>query len=331
MKSHSNFKPGKTGNHHPHHEEPAHEEQQKRRGSKADPHAMEIAAIVDEYLQPVDTLLFGSRARGDWNEASDIDLCAIVNDVQEAGERKSQALLVGRERARELYGRPVWVDLLMYSSQEFEYLRQARTHVTCDVSIQGVSMRRRGAEDDHYGEPVEPTSWPDVNRRFHSAQRHLDDAEKSLNAGQSREIAGFLLQQAMENALKGSLAHDGYDGASDGNPGWERSHDNLMLQEKARVLPIGARALMDRDFSQLTNYAVKFRYDNRDFDLDESEVFNAVKSTIQHMMEIIEEQTGMNFDVYVPDAPRPIEPPTEEELHRRAEFRRRREEERETG
>ena len=271
------------------------------RGLQADPSALEIARLVDEHLQPIDTLLFGSRARGDWSEASDVDLCAIVDNIQDARKRRAEALQIGRERAAELYGRPVWVDLLLYSVEEFEYLRQARTHVTCDVSIQGVSIRRRGAEDYHYGEPDEPVSWPDVNHRFHNAQRHLDDAEKNLNAGASRETAGFLLQLAMENALRGALAHDGYDGKSDGNEGWERSHDSLMLQEKARGLPTGARTLFDRDFSQLTNYAVKFRYDEREFDLEESQVFNAVKGTIEHMMEIIEEETGMSFDDYLPD------------------------------
>ena len=47
-------------------------------GANADPHAVAVARAVNEHEQPQATILFGSRARGDYHDQySDIDLLLV--------------------------------------------------------------------------------------------------------------------------------------------------------------------------------------------------------------------------------------------------------------
>ena len=166
---------------------------------------------------------------------------------------------------------------------------------------------RRNPEgySNNYPEPEEPTSWPDVNRRFLNAQRNLDDAELGLDHGQSRESVGWFLQRAMENALKGTLAYGEYDDGIRGAGRWERSHDIERLQNAVNRLDETDALLRGRDFSELTEYAITVQHDGEEKPLEEHRIYREVLDTIQRMMERVEEGTGLGLEVYRREGPRP--------------------------
>ena len=160
--------------------------------ARHDPLALEVVRVMDELLQPKDMLLFGSRCRGDWNEDSDIDALAIMDEGHPGTDRYRETFKAGRSKALELYGYAIGVDLAIYSDEQFQRMRKARTHMAWNVAREGISMRRRGGNDygNEYPEPEIPDNWPDIERRFLNAQRHLDDAEGMLEMGTSRESVG---------------------------------------------------------------------------------------------------------------------------------------------
>ena len=75
-----------------------------------------IAIMVDRIVgqfQPIRILLFGSQARGDTNESSDIDLLVVVREVQD----KRQAAVEMRQALRDL---PVSKDIFVTTPDEID-------------------------------------------------------------------------------------------------------------------------------------------------------------------------------------------------------------------
>jgi len=95
------------------------------------------------------------------------------------------------------------------------------------------------------------------------ARHDLRAAELLVADGESRNVAAFLAQQAMEKAVKAVLAGHGVD--------YPRTHDLLALLALAQAVQPDA-AQFERDAERLQEYAVAVRYDISLFpDRDEAE------------------------------------------------------------
>ncbi|MEY4298173.1 MAG: hypothetical protein RLZZ423_1352 [Cyanobacteriota bacterium] len=93
--------------------------------------ALERLCAVDG-VQAV--VLFGSRARGEAQEASDLDLAVILSQPQLTPQQKAAAW----RRCREALGSPgVGVDLVLAGASEADRLSQSRWHVFGDVAREG--------------------------------------------------------------------------------------------------------------------------------------------------------------------------------------------------
>ena len=89
-----------------------------------------VRAIVDE-VDPKQVILFGSRARGDQGENSDIDL--IVLEAEPFGpERSRHKELIRLYRA--VAGFRVPADVLVHSHEDVEYSRDSINHVLARVA-----------------------------------------------------------------------------------------------------------------------------------------------------------------------------------------------------
>ena len=84
-----------------------------------------VQAIVDE-VDPEQVLLFGSRARGEERESSDVDL--IVLEAEPFGPARSRHKELVR-LYHALAGFPVAADVLVYSHEDVDYWRDSST--TC--------------------------------------------------------------------------------------------------------------------------------------------------------------------------------------------------------
>ena len=242
--------------------------------SKADPTGLAIArAAQEEAVQDV-VILFGSRARGDHRDDSDVDLLVIAGDGN--ARRAEFAAYSGVKRHLEATGVHISTDIFSMTKEQFARGRLAKQHIAGQAWNQGVAMRPEGMDysinkpDDGY-----PTHWPATKQRLFNADEYIHSFNDMVNEGYwNQKLIGFSAQQAVENALKGWLS------AIDDDRNWDHDLDRLfqgILEKEDRSNPSVLQAseavesLMDyaryddpRSPGQvrnwLTNYAVLYRY-----------------------------------------------------------------------
>ena len=99
-----------------------------------------VKAIVDE-VDPVQIILFGSQARGEGHEDSDLDFL-LVQDPPFTGEnarRKQMARLLIR-----FAHTPISQDFLIYAPDEIDRLRKLSGHVIAHALKEGIVLYERG-------------------------------------------------------------------------------------------------------------------------------------------------------------------------------------------
>ena len=92
-----------------------------------------VQAIVDE-VDPEQVILFGSRARGDEHESSDIDLIVVEAEPFGPGRSRHKELV---RLYHALAGFHVPADILVYSHEDIAYWRDSLNHVLARALREG--------------------------------------------------------------------------------------------------------------------------------------------------------------------------------------------------
>ena len=98
-----------------------------------------VHAIVDE-VDPERVILFGSRARGEEREESDVDL--VVVEAEPFGPERSRHKEMVR-LYKVLADFPVSADVLVYSHEEVDYWRDSLNHVLARALREGKVLYER--------------------------------------------------------------------------------------------------------------------------------------------------------------------------------------------
>ena len=250
-----------------------------------DPKAKAVAEAVYDTVRPVAVILFGSRARGDYREDSDVDLLVITADDEDGAEwrgRYVEACKAAHEKAEAVYGFPMGVDVVDMPASKFADCRRAKNHVAGQAVRDGVIVSQQPLP----GEGQQPTNWPDIRTRFIAATRNENDLLVNIESGaSSQEIIGFLAQQAIENALKAwiSALDDEY----------RNIHDLADLaaiirrHQRENDTPAGEALFW------LTSYAVEYRYDGARVKIDDPHgLLERVNDLVEGIAARIRELTG---------------------------------------
>ncbi len=98
-----------------------------------------VEAIIAE-VNPERVILFGSQARGDQEQKSDVDLLVIQSQPFRAvGSRDAQSVRISKRPAPF----PVPADILLYDRDEVEYWRDSLNHVVARALREGRVLYER--------------------------------------------------------------------------------------------------------------------------------------------------------------------------------------------
>ena len=235
----------------------------------ADLKAVAVARAVYDAVRPESVILFGSRARGDYREDSDIDLMVIC-DGDMSNDDYVKAQNAATCAVRNVYRRRHGVDLLPMDKREYLRCRGGINHVAAQVARDGVDMN--GDKEEYE---------PDAN-----ADRNLRDVGAMVASGVSQEAIGFHAQQALENILKGWISAIGGS--------YENTHDLDTLMGIIRDIPEEWDTSASEELGWLTRYAVRYRYTGAMIEMeDPEELHRAIARTVAAIEERIKELTGV--------------------------------------
>ena len=216
---------------------------------KADPKAVAVARAVYEATRPESVILFGSRARGDYREDSDIDLMVICEGRMSKDDYMKAQRAAG-DAARAVYGTNYGVDLLPIRKSVYLRCRGGINHVAAQAARDGVDMN--GEKEDYEPDIKRNFDWEDVRQRVINTDRELIALEWLIEGDMPQETIGFHAQQALENILKGWISAVGI---SYGN-----THDLEELLKIIKTSPEEMDTRAGEELQWLTAYAVKYRY-----------------------------------------------------------------------
>ena len=178
-----------------------------------DSRALQVAQKVQQRERAELAILFGSRARGDYDELeSDIDVM-LVQAVEPTPDRATAAKLAAQKDTTHIYGRDVAVELVWRTLKEFRYNRRYSNSIETQAVRQGVVMPLdpsqtgpSGYEDDETGYDYD---WSTYSERLRHAELHL--AEFVFQAEQNRPdmFIGRNAQAALEHGMKALLEAHG--------------------------------------------------------------------------------------------------------------------------
>ena len=197
----------------------------------------QMVEIIAAGWDPAQIVLFGSRARGDHNENSDVDLLVILDEIEDYSRQRTEI-----ERALDCTNTRRDVKL----ATPGDVVRKATVPGTIEraAMIEGKTLHIRGG-----GDPVNEavTRWLAYARIDFRAARHWATADPTEPL-----LACYHAQQATEKTLKAALVAAGIDPP--------RTHDLNQLRD--RVPEDWRIPGASDDLQLLTGWAAKSRYPN---------------------------------------------------------------------
>ncbi len=298
---------------------------QERRGPAGipDPHAMEVARVIQEAVNPDLTILYGSRAVGDHHEDSDLDIM-VVTDGTSAIAPESRGLRAARAFIDE---NPPWLDIavLVMKREQFDRCRLANQHIAGQAVNHGVIMNEAalglpGKPGDGY-----PGHWPATRRCIEMAQGNGQHFSRMVDEDHwFVRLMDHTAHQAAENALRGwiSTHNDPWRFRHSLNALWRRVNEledwsdpgtkgaREAAGELFELVSYGGPLAPDAEDNWLTEYADPFdlsdppRAINRE---EQQKLRDVVERLVESAVVLIHLRSGTgDRDVY-PDGMRPWE------------------------
>jgi len=217
-------------------------------------HSEMLQSILREIRRvstPVKVVLFGSRARGDFDAESDYDVLVVLSDEAE--------LKIEREKLESAVAKlPASVQLLVKRWSEYEAMSGVTVGLWRNIRDEGVVLYEQ--ELPNAIKPLEMKTNQDIAKTLlEKAKVDLESARILSEHLNQMEASGFHCQQAVEKALKAVLAYRDVH--------FPRTHD---LGEILKMLVANGIGFDERlnEAVKLNEFAVDMRYDTVEFEID---------------------------------------------------------------
>ena len=176
---------------------------------QADPKAIAVARAVQNAVQnDAVIVLFGSRARGDYRDNSDLDLMALVPEPGTSPYSTSVGYCIqqtARLLAQQEYGREMSVDVIEFDRRQFHYCRRAINHVACDIDKDGIPMSELPSDLGSAHEGEYRDNWLDTRERIRDTLDSFRSMHHDLNDGAEKYL-GRHAQETLEHCYKALIA-----------------------------------------------------------------------------------------------------------------------------
>ena len=222
-----------------------------------DARALRVARSLRDAIDAECVILFGSRARGDWTERSDIDLMIIEPEIpepdqQETIERVARGLM--DKSYRDCRYMPV--DFVYLTRDEYERKSvHTLNHVARFARREGAKMPRNPTDflgsdvpddPDYCDEPMER------QLRIADANTHYRAMHAMMDAGLTDKVAAYNAHQVLEHAMKSLISAQGRE--------YRHTHELDLLLGDIRANDPQLDLRPRSNLRQLNNFAGATRY-----------------------------------------------------------------------
>ena len=226
-------------------------------GVGPDARAVHIAKALREATDVECVILFGSRARGDWTERSDIDLMIIEPDTSELIPRMAEIQQTAGELVSLAYQHVVDIDFVYLSRAEYERKSvHTLNHVARFARRDGIPVPRHPESfirDDGMSYEVDSSDEPDERAlRIAHANMYYRAMHGMMDVGITDRVTVSNAHQTLEHAMKALISAQGYE--------YLHVHelDHLLAQIRANGANLQWQPASD--LGQLNNFAGGNRY-----------------------------------------------------------------------
>ena len=287
----------------------------------ADSRALAVAQAILEKHKPELVILFGSRSRGDYNPDSDVDLMLITSAAPPEGTEEpvlqtpdsrslrsgTQATWEAEQVALSIYGRPVPVQLVWITPEEYRHRRKFRNSLETVATREGTLMPRNpedysGTEfNDEY--EADDHDWERYEDRLGEAEEHRDYIEGKLltNDGDPARDNGVGLEAhaGVESGMKALLeAWKGVEGESERNRYREDHNISQLLGQLRRADPDMADFRLAVDPAIYQSYRGRQAYTRKEPHLAETIMEGGLEGTLNDMNALIERAREVQARAY---------------------------------
>ena len=251
---------------------------------KYDPKALAVGQAVLRETGAEDVILFGSRARGDYREDSDIDLLLIHPLWQDDNVREKARIAWGV--AESFYGISIPVDVVGFTPGEFHHLRHSINSVAAIAAEEGFTMDGQPAGNVYSnGDDDYSNEWTNTGNRCYHAHAHLRTLRRLVEDDEVMIMVGQQAHQAMEHAMKALI--------SAGGRRYPHHHELLDLERAMRRADPEFTHSLESPLEALNDYSGRLKYNEPYAPLgDHNELYRKVESDVTHIFRRVEELTG---------------------------------------
>lgn len=174
-----------------------------------DPDALAVVRAVFDHVGPIQAILFGSRARGDYLSDSDIDIAVITTDpVPE--DRRFDIDEIAARAAAALHPNVPHADVSFLTVAELLSGRVKKNTLANSLAKEGKLIMNGDAAGCDAEFEEEAVNWDDVDARVRSAEEAVKGLEILVRDDEApRSLVGYAAQQALEHAYKALIAAQG--------------------------------------------------------------------------------------------------------------------------
>ena len=272
-----------------------------------DARALRVAQALRNSIDAECVILFGSRARADWTERSDIDLMIVEPEIPEP-EQREQIERMAKDLANRAYPDCDFVSVDFVYLTRAEYERKSvhtLNHVARFARRDGIIVPRDSddfPDNDAPDDPDYSDERMERQLRIADANTHYRAMNAMMDAGLTDKIAAYNAHQVLEHAMKALISAQGHE--------YRHAHALDLLLGDIRANDPHLDLRPRSDLLQLNNYAGGNRYGPLLTPISNyTDLANRVTDDLNRLYDEIARLTGENpWDVPPEGSDNPIEP-----------------------